>query len=71
MAPGYTTELLTFLIATDLEINPLTAEDTEEIDVVIVSLDEALEMVQNRTIVDAKTVMGIFLYQKWIHAKLF
>lgn len=71
MAPGYTNELLTFFIATDLEVNPLTAEDTEEIDVVIVSLQEALSMIQNRTIIDAKTVMGVFLYQKWAHEKPF
>ncbi len=69
MAPGYTNELLHFFIATELEHDPLLAEDTDGIDVEVVTLSKALDLVYSNTIIDAKTVMGIFLYQKWHYEK--
>jgi ADP-ribose diphosphatase len=57
-APGYCTEYLHFFRATQLEKSPLTAEDTDEIEVVPVSPSEVPGLVGSGKICDAKTIAG-------------
>lgn len=64
-APGFCTEYLHLFIAEDLEESPLQADEDEGIDVVSVSLEDALRMIDDDTISDAKTIAGILRYHRW------
>ena len=57
-APGYCTEYLHFFRATQLEKSPLTAEDTDEIEVVPVSPTDVPGLIASGKICDAKTIAG-------------
>ena len=57
-APGYCTEYLHFFRASQLEKSPLTAEDTDEIEVVPVSPADVLGLVASGKVCDAKTIAG-------------
>lgn len=64
VAPGYTTERITVYKATGL--SPATAKgDTDEfIETVDLSLDEALAMVRDGRIFDAKTIIGLLWLER-------
>ena len=64
-APGFCTEYLYLFIARNLQPSRLIGDDTDEIDSLVVSLDKALEMIEKEEIVDAKTIAGIYRYEKW------
>ncbi|NGX26798.1 MAG: ADP-ribose pyrophosphatase [Chlamydiae bacterium] len=64
-APGFCTEYIHFFIARDLEESPLPGDLHEAIDVVEVSLNDALAMIDSQQISDAKTIVGILRYQRW------
>lgn len=57
-APGYCTEYLHFFRATRLRKSPLTAEDTDEIELVPVSAGEVPGLIASGQICDAKTIAG-------------
>jgi len=57
-APGYCTEYLHFFRATQFEKSPLTAEDTDEIEVVPISPADVPGLVASGQICDAKTIAG-------------
>ena len=57
-APGYCTEYLHFFRATQLQRSPLTAEDTDEIEVVPVSPADVPGLITSGRICDAKTMAG-------------
>ena len=57
-APGYCTEYLHFFRATHLKKSPLTAEDTDEIEVVPVNPAEVPSLIASGQICDAKTIAG-------------
>ncbi len=61
-APGYCTEYLHLYLATELKPSRLIAEDTEEIEVVKVSLEEALQLIAAGDICDAKSIAGLLIY---------
>ena len=65
-APGILSEYVHIFFAQDLVHDPLTAEDTDEIDLLPLSLSEALEKIQTGEIVDAKTVAGVLWYNQWL-----
>jgi ADP-ribose pyrophosphatase len=58
-SPGVFTEYIHLFLATKLTPNQLYADDTDGIDVHFIPFDEALEMIKNGTICDAKTALGI------------
>lgn len=57
-APGYCAEYLHFFRASQFEKSPLTAEDTDEIEVVPVSPADVPGLVASGKICDAKTIAG-------------
>ncbi len=65
--PGFCTEYIHFFIAKDLEENSLSKDIHEAIDVVEVSLNDALNLIDSEEITDAKTIAGLLRYQRWIH----
>jgi ADP-ribose pyrophosphatase len=62
-APGYASEYLYLFLATELTPARLIAEDTEEIELVRMTLEEALEKIKNGEIQDAKSVAGLLYYK--------
>ena len=60
--PGFCTEFNHLFFATDLTYDPLEGDDDEDITVVPVSRDQALQMIQAQEIGDALGVAGILLY---------
>lgn len=62
VAPGLSSEYVHLFVGTDLEESRLVAEDSELIDLLIVSPKEAKKMIQEGTICDAKTIAAILRY---------
>lgn len=67
--PGYCTEYLHLFLAKDLEAAPLPADDGEEIDLLSLSLDEVHLQIESGKICDAKTIAGIYRYERWLKRK--
>jgi ADP-ribose pyrophosphatase len=61
-APGFCTEYLHLFLATDLVHGRLHAEDTDEISVVRVPVDEISTMLASSTFEDAKSIAGLYMY---------
>jgi ADP-ribose pyrophosphatase len=59
---GFCTEKIFLFIATALEATPTAHEPDEFIEPLIVSLDEALDMVSSGTVTDAKTQIALLRY---------
>ncbi len=64
-APGFCNEFIHLFLAEDLEVSHLKAEDTDGIDIVVVSLEEAQALALNGKIRDGKTLSALLLYQLW------
>lgn len=58
-SPGVYTEVVHLFVARDLEESQLHGEDTHEIDIKVVPYEKALQLIQDGTICDAKTALGI------------
>jgi ADP-ribose pyrophosphatase len=58
-APGFCSELLHLFVAEGLSQGKAEPEDNEAIDVEVVSVDRALEMVDRGEIIDAKTQIAL------------
>jgi len=58
-APGYCTEYLHLFLAEDLKPSQLTAEDTDEIEIVRVPVGEIKGLIDSGQICDAKSVAGL------------
>jgi len=61
-SPGFSTELIHIFVATDLREGTAQHEDEEEIEVVRLPLEAAIERVLHGEISDAKTVAGLLAY---------
>ncbi len=59
-APGFSNEKLFLYHAKHLKSSPLIAEDTDEIDLVPMSLDEAIKRHRQGEVFDAKTLLAIY-----------
>jgi ADP-ribose pyrophosphatase len=62
-SPGFSTELIHIFVATDLRQGVVRPEDDEEIEVVHLPLDRAIDQVLHGEISDAKTVAGLLAYK--------
>lgn len=60
--PGFCTEYIHMFIGQNLEQNPLIAEDTDNIDIIHISLKDALDKIKTGEIIDAKTIIAIYKY---------
>ncbi len=61
LAPGYSSELMRVYIATGLTPASLPHDEDEDISVERIPFDEAVRMVINGSIRDAKSVAGLLL----------
>lgn len=64
-SPGFSDEYLHIFLANDLTPSQFIAEDTFEIDIVTLTLNEMHEKIKNHEIIDAKTLCGVLLFEKW------
>ena len=70
MAPGFSSEYITFYLATDLRPDPLPQDDGEYISAPEwLTLDEVVEAVATGRIEDAKTMVALSLYACWGRSK--
>lgn len=61
-APGYSSEYLYLYLATDLVKDPRHAEDTEEIKLVRVPVNQIKNFIADGTICDAKSIVGLLTF---------
>lgn len=64
LLPGYCNEYMYFFLALDLFSAPLTPDDDEFIETIPISFSKARKLIDKGEIIDAKTVLGIFLADK-------
>lgn len=64
LAPGYSEEMLHTFLAQDLTPKHADCDEDEFLEVLTVSLDDAVEMIGSGEIKDAKTVCGILMAKK-------
>lgn len=64
-SPGFSDEYLHIFLAKDLTPSQFIAEDTFEIDIVNLTLNEIYGKIKNHEIIDAKTLCGVFLFDNW------
>jgi ADP-ribose pyrophosphatase len=61
-APGFCDEYLHLFLGENLVYSPLPADEDEGIDVISLSLDEAISWIEQEKIIDAKSIAGILRY---------
>jgi ADP-ribose pyrophosphatase len=61
-SPGYSSEVLHIYLAEDLVETTSKAEEDEILEVVKMSLEDALELVKSNQIIDAKTILALQYY---------
>ncbi len=66
LLPGYCNEYMYFFLANNLIHAPLTPDENEFIETMPVSFSKAKQLIKNGEIIDAKTVLGIFLAEKFL-----
>ena len=66
LLPGYCNEYMYFFLAKNLIHAPLTPDEDEFIEIMPVSFSQAHKLIENGEIIDAKTVLGIFLADNYI-----
>ncbi|MBC2162917.1 NUDIX hydrolase [Listeria booriae] len=64
-SPGFADELLHIYVAKDLkkQADPLQADEDEFVNIVEVDIDEALQLIEEKVICDAKTVYAVQYWQ--------
>ena len=66
LAPGYSTEYMYVFLATELDPDPLDADEDEFISIEKVPVEKALRMAKSGQIQDVKTIGSIFLAQPFL-----
>jgi ADP-ribose pyrophosphatase len=64
MSPGILNERMHLYVARDLTAGRAALEPGEQIEPLVVTWDEAMQMATDGTIQDAKTLVGLFLYDR-------
>jgi ADP-ribose diphosphatase len=67
-APAWSTELVYLYLATDLTAGPAQLEADEAIELLRVSLPEAIELIHSGAIIDGKTIAALLLAQQRLNA---
>lgn len=64
-APGFCSEYLTLFLAQNLQPSKLNPDATEDIEIIRLTVNQALARIKDGTICDAKSVAGILQYKLW------
>ena len=70
LAPGYSTELMTVFLATDLYVDPLDPDADEFLEVEKIPLAEALSIAEAGKMPDAKTLAALLMARPHLHPYL-
>jgi len=68
-APGYSTEVIHLFLATRLRREKASLEEDESIEIRLLPLREALDMVRCNEVEDAKTIIGLLLAENRMRGK--
>ena len=68
VSPGFCDEVIYLYLARDLTVVPAQPEDDELFEVHWIPFEQALEQVHDGTLLDAKTMLGLTLAEKYIQA---
>jgi len=66
---GYANEEMTLYLAENLTLTQSHWDDDELIEVIEMTLDDALDAIRRGLITDAKTMVGLFWAEKWAQGK--
>ena len=66
VAAGYSSEVLHMYLATELTMGPQNLDDSEDIEVVHLPLEDVLAMVKKGKIKDAKTLVALLQLESWL-----
>ena len=66
LAPGYSTEYMYVFLATELDQDPLDADEDEFISIEKIPVEKALRMAKSGQIQDVKSIGSIFLAQPFL-----
>jgi ADP-ribose pyrophosphatase len=66
LAPGYSTEYMYVFLATELDPDPLEADEDEFISIEKIPVEKALRMAKSGQIQDVKSIGSIFLVQPFL-----
>lgn len=66
VAPGYSSEFLHIFLATDLIPGPQNLDEGEDIEVVELSVAEAMKMADTGRLRDGKSLAALFYLQRWL-----
>jgi ADP-ribose pyrophosphatase len=64
VSPGILRERMHLYLATELQVGPTALESGEEIQSKVVSWDEAMRLVETGAVQDAKTLIGLLMYDR-------
>lgn len=67
-SPGYSNEKVHLFIARGLVASSLDGDEHEAIDIEEIPLSQSLEMIDRGEIQDAKTILALLRYERWIKA---
>ncbi len=67
--PGFCDELLRMYLATDFKVRSNNPDDDEFLQVLKFKLDDAISMIKNGEIKDAKTIIGLMLARDYVYEK--
>jgi ADP-ribose pyrophosphatase len=68
--PGYSTEFMAVFLATDLQENPLQADEDEFLQVEKISLKKAIRMAERGELQDAKSLAALLLARPYLEKQL-
>lgn len=69
MAPGFCNEFMHYYIAEDLMAGDTSFDDDEHMELKQYTLEEVTCMIQNRQIIDAKTIMGVYFLNEYLQSR--
>lgn len=69
LAPGYSSELLQYYLATDLHASPLPQDDDEDLSAERFTWQQAMDLLREGGFSDAKTVVGLTLTRLWLESQ--
>lgn len=70
LAPGYSTELMTVFLATELSFDPLEPDADEFLQVEKIPLAEAISLAEAGEMPDAKTLAALLMARPHLHPYL-
>lgn len=68
MAPGFCNEYMHYYIAEELMAGETSFDDDEHMELKQYALEDVMDMIQNRQIIDAKTIMGIYFLNEYLQS---